>query len=128
MSRYLTSHQRELPALLAIIAEAVHERVPPADLKPLVRRIIDTFISEYCANANITFAINSITEMVRRNASFLEPEQVTYLMQFRSYKNPSVCASARTLLNLLRDINPALLEKRLLGRRGALEARADAMR
>jgi protein SDA1 len=39
-----------------------------------------------------------------------------YLVQFNHFKNKSVCASARSLINFFRDVNPMLLNKKVRGK------------
>ena len=64
----------------------------------------------------ITIALNSIREIIARVPLALELEQIQYLTAFRNYKHKSVRVALKGVVNLLRDINPDLLEKRLRGR------------
>ena len=46
----------------------------------------------------------------------LDEAQIEYLIEFRSYKNKSVMAAARSLINFFREVCPQLLPKKYLGR------------
>jgi len=99
-----------------MIIESMHELVPPETIKPVIERIIANFVTEYCPNNNITVGLNAIREILMRQPLALDEAQIEYLVEFRSYRNKSVMAAARSLINYFRDVCPALLPKKLLGR------------
>jgi protein SDA1 len=47
--RYLQPHQRDVTLILAILAQATHELVPPDVLEPVVKAIANNFISDRCS-------------------------------------------------------------------------------
>jgi len=49
--RYLNSHEKDkIGEIFAMIIEACHDLVPPEDIKPVIERIINNYITEFCAN------------------------------------------------------------------------------
>lgn len=46
----------------------------------------------------------------------LDEATIEYLCDFRSYRNKSVMAAARSLINFFREVCPSLLPKKMLGR------------
>jgi protein SDA1 len=99
-----------------MIVESCHPLVPPEDVKPLLDKIIDNYVTEFCQNQHITVGINTIREILSRMPLALEPSQIDYLCMFRNHKNKSVCAATKSLINYFRDVCPELLPKRHVGR------------
>jgi protein SDA1 len=65
--RYLNSHEKDkIGEIFAMIIEACHDLVPPEDIKPVIARIIDNYITEFCNNQHITIGINTIREILLR--------------------------------------------------------------
>lgn len=115
--RYLESHDKEkIGEIFAMIIEACHDLVPPEEIKPLIERIINNYITEYCNNSHITVGLNTIRELLNRMPLALDESQIEYLVQFKTFKNASVVAAAKSLINYFRDVCPNLLPKRLRGR------------
>ncbi len=46
----------------------------------------------------------------------LEESQIEYLVEFRTFKNSSVVAAAKSLVNYFRDVCPHMLPKKFRGR------------
>lgn len=46
VQRYLQPHQREVTRLLQFAAQASHELVPPDCLEPLLRTLVNNFVTE----------------------------------------------------------------------------------
>jgi len=91
--------------------------VPPEEIKPIIEKIINHYVTEYCANQHITVGINTIREILARMPLALDEAQIEYLVEFRNYKkNSSVRAAAKSLVNFFRDICPELLPKKYIGR------------
>lgn len=97
-----------------MIIESCHELVPPETVKPILEKIISNFITEFCQNQHITVGLNCIREILLRMPLALTPQQVEYLCLFKSYKNKSVAAAAKSLVNYFRDVCPELLPNRKL--------------
>jgi protein SDA1 len=113
----MTSHSKEqIGEIFAMIIESVHELVAPETIKPVIGRIIENFVTEQCPDANITVGLNAIREILMRQPLALDEATIEYLCEFRSYRNKSVMAAARSLINFFREVCPTLLPKKMLGR------------
>lgn len=44
--KHINPHQKLVPEILAMIAESIHDLVPPDEIHPVVEKIIDQYISE----------------------------------------------------------------------------------
>ena len=100
-----------------MIIESSHDLVPPEEIKPVIARIIDNYVTEYCSNQHITIGLNTIREILARMPLALDEAQIEYLIEFKNFKkNASVRASAKALVNFFRDVCPQLLPKKYIGR------------
>ena len=64
----------------------------------------------------MTMGLNTIREMCKKNQHLLDDYNLNYLADYTTYKNKNVSKAAKSLINLFRDINPKLLEKKYRGR------------
>lgn len=113
--RYLSSHSKDrISEIFAMIIESCHELVPPEAIRPIIEKITSNFISEFCNNQHITVGLNCIREILLRMPLALTPNQVEYLCLFKSNRNKSVAAAAKSLVNYFRDVCPELLPNRKL--------------
>ena len=115
IQKYIHPKQIELPKMLAALCEACHDRVPPDDIKAVTSKVIENFVNESGNPENITMGLNTIREMCIRMPYAIDEKQLSYLVDFRSFKNKSVTAAARSLINSFRDIYPNLLQPKLRG-------------
>ena len=97
-----------------MIIESCHEMVPPETIRPVIERIISNYITEYCQNQHITVGLNTIREILVRMPLALTTDQVEYLCLFKNFRNKSVSAAAKSLVNYFRDVCPELLPNRKL--------------
>lgn len=115
--RFLNSHNKDkISEIFAMIIESCHDLVPPENVKPILERIISNYITEYCSNEHITVGLNGLREILSRMPMALDEDQIEYLCYFRSFKNKSVAAAAKSLVNFFRDVCPELLPKKMRGR------------
>lgn len=120
--RYLNSHDKDkIGEIFAMIIESCHELVPPEEVKPIIERIEQNYITEYCSAQHITIGLNAVREILQRMPLALEKPQVEYLVEFRANKNKSVVAAAKSLINYFRDVCPQMLPKKHVGRFTDLE-------
>ena len=116
LMRYLNPHQKEIGMVLACLAEACHDLVPPEDLQPILKHIVDNFANERCHEEKINMGINVIREMCSKAPLIMDADTLNYLASFKDYRNKNVKIAARALINLFRDLNPDMLEKQHQGR------------
>jgi len=115
LQRYLTSHQQEVTRILAYLIQACHELVPPEDLLPVVKAIAYNFVTERCTNEVISVGINAIREIILRAPALLREEGmgdfVQDLAMYGRKTHKSVMIAAHGIVNLVRELYPALLRK-----------------
>jgi len=126
IQRYVTAHQQHVTRILAYLATACHELVPPATLVPVIRAIVDNFVTDRRSNEYIAVGLNATRLVVGRVPLVLEEDGmkalVGDLIQFRKSKSKSVVVAARSFINELRATFPEILPK---AQRGKEEAKAD---
>ena len=67
--RYLWPHKQDVTQVLAYVAQACHEHVPPEVLESLLMKIANNFVSERSAPEVMAVGINAIREISRRQVS-----------------------------------------------------------
>ena len=117
LMRYLNQHNKDkISEIFAMIIESCHDLIPPENVKPIIEKIISNYVTEFCNNQHITVGLNCIREILIRMPLALDEDQIEYLCLFKSFKNKSVSAAAKSLVNYFRDVCPELLPKKLRGR------------
>jgi protein SDA1 len=125
ISKYINTHQKELPEILAMVAESTHINVPHEEVSPLIEKICDNFINERATPLNMTIALNAVREICARNPNAMNKEQLQYCIAYYKIKNKSVSIAIKGLINLFRDLRPDLLEKKQLGKEEAIKLRSE---
>jgi protein SDA1 len=111
LQKYLMPHQKEIAKILSYLAESVHELIAPEELEPIVKHVIENFVNDRCTEEAMCGGLNTIREMCKRNKLLLDEVNLSYLTNYYKYKNKNVSRSAKSLINLFREINPKLLDK-----------------
>jgi len=115
LQRYLTSHQQEVTRILTFLVQSTHDLVPPEELMPVIRTITNNFITERCTNEAITVGLNAVREVINRAPALLHEEGmgdlIQDLAQYGKKTHKSVMIAAHGIVNLVREMYPALLRK-----------------
>ncbi|KER24033.1 LOW QUALITY PROTEIN: hypothetical protein T265_14503 [Opisthorchis viverrini] len=125
IQRFLRPHQREVTRLLLFTAQASHDEVPPDVMEPVLRTIADNFVTERASSEAIAVGLNAVREICARCPYGISQDLLSDLVQYRTYKNKNVVASARSLIRLYREINPSALPRKERGR--PTEAQMETM-
>jgi protein SDA1 len=64
----------------------------------------------------MTMGLNTIREMCIKHPLIVDAFHLNYLAGFYGFRNKNVSRAAKSLINLYRDLNPKLLEKKFRGR------------
>lgn len=64
----------------------------------------------------MTIGLNTIREVYNKVHSIINEDDMLYLATYYEYKNKNVRIASKALINLVRSINPYLLEKKYRGR------------
>ncbi len=124
LQKYCYPHQNEIGKILVYVAEACHPLIPPEELQGLVKHLIDNFINDRCGEEKICMGLNAVREMCVKNHLIMDEFHLNYLAEYRDFRNKNVSSAAKSIINLFREQNPKLLNKKFQGRR--LEAENSA--
>eukprot|EP00900_Chrysochromulina_parva_P007624 jgi/Chrpa1/16863/Chrysochromulina_OHIO_Genome00025528-RA len=114
--RYMQPHQREVTGILAACVQASHELVPPDMLEPVVKTLVNHFVSDKSRPEVITLGLNTVRELCVRVPLCMDAALLADLIEYRKEKDRGVVSAARGLLQHYRDVMPELLPKKLRGR------------
>ncbi|KAL1745436.1 SDA1-domain-containing protein [Schizophyllum fasciatum] len=118
--RFLTHRQLRVPAILVALAQSVHSLTPPDALLPVVRKIADEFVHPGVASEVIAAGLNAIREVCRRQPWAMEEDLLGDLVEYRKSRDKAVTAAARGVLQLYREVNPSMLQRRERGKAAAM--------
>lgn len=90
--------------------------MPDDEVETVIKHIIEKFVNDRCSEFAMTIGLNTIREVYTKMNSIINEETMLYLASYYEYRNKNVRAAAKALINLVRDINPYLLEKKYRGR------------
>ncbi|KAJ3416751.1 Protein SDA1 [Chytridiales sp. JEL 0842] len=114
---YLKPQQRDVTKILAYIAQASHDLVPPDVISPLVQTIADNFIWSNAATEVVTAGLNSIREICSRCPLAMSESLLQSLVEdYKTNKDKSAMMAGRSLLGLFREVNPEMLRKKDRGK------------
>lgn len=109
--RFVRPEIKNSDRLFAFLAESVHENSIIEEVELICKRLIQNFVAEGFGEEKITIGINTLRMILMRNEHCMGSEDINYVANFRNYKHKSVCASARSFINLVRDLCPDMLDK-----------------
>ncbi|TRM59483.1 SDA1-domain-containing protein [Schizophyllum amplum] len=118
--KYLAHRQLRVPAILVTLAQSVHSLTPPDALLPVIRKIADEFVHPGVASEVIAAGLNSIREVCRRQPWAMEEDLLGDLVDYRKSRDKAVTSAARGVLQLYREVNPGMLQRRERGKTAAM--------
>ena len=77
-----------------------------------MRKIAQEFVHPGVGAEVVAAGINAIREVCKRQPWCMENDLLGDLIEYRKSKDKGVVTAARGLLQLFRDVNPAMLRKR----------------
>ncbi|KAI5705032.1 hypothetical protein M8J76_014620 [Diaphorina citri] len=116
VQRFLQPHQREVTRLMQFVAQASHDLVPPDVLEPVLRALVNNFVTERNSSDAMAMGLNAIRELCSRCPLVMNQDLLQDLVQYKNYREKSVMMAARALLHLYRVNLPTLLHRRDRGR------------
>lgn len=129
VARYLAPHQMHITLILVALAQSVHDQTPTDVLTPAIRKIAYAFVHPGVGAEVVAAGINTIREVCRRQPWCMEVDLLEDLVEYRKSKDKGVSAASRGLMQLYREVNPAMLRRAERGKSGAMalaEGRAPA--
>ena len=64
--RFLAPHQREVIRLLQFSAQAAHDMVPPDSIEPILKAVINNFVTERNSAEVMAVGLNAVRELCAR--------------------------------------------------------------
>ncbi|KAG9509907.1 Protein SDA1-like protein, partial [Fragariocoptes setiger] len=120
--RFLQPHQREVTKILQYAAQAAHQGVPPEEIDPVLKTIINNFVSERNSTEVMTVGLNSIRELCTRCPLIMSKDVLHDLAGYQKYKNKNVAMAAKSIVKFYRLKNPELLKSKDRGRQSLVPA------
>jgi protein SDA1 len=118
---YLKPQQRDVTAILAYMAQASHELVPPDVMGPVVQTIADNFVWSNAASEVVTAGLNGLREVCARCPLAMSESLLQSLIEdYKNNKDKSAMMAGRSLLGLFREVNPEMLRKKDRGKAATL--------
>ncbi|ORM40589.1 ADP-ribosylation factor-like protein 2 [Babesia sp. Xinjiang] len=126
--KYINHKQKLVTKILAISAQAVHTDLPPDLVDPVIRQVMDQFVSEDRSNEVITAGVNTLREIAARAPLLFPQELISQIVEFRNIKNKgkhcftstqlstAVSMATKSFINLYREQAPEMLHPTLRGR------------
>ncbi|CAF4797093.1 unnamed protein product, partial [Rotaria socialis] len=90
--------------------------VPPDILESICKTIANNFITERNSGEVMAVGLNTIREICSKSYLAMDQDLLIDLSKYKSYRDKSVSASARSLIQLFREKNPQLLERKDRGK------------
>jgi len=127
LMRYAQPHARDSAQVLAALAQACHDLVPPEALRPVLRGLADNFVSDRSRPEAMVAGLRAVREVSLRCPLAMDAALLADLAEYRRHRGDrEVGTAARALVALFRELHPGLLAKKDRGRAAALEAAANA--
>jgi len=116
IQRFLQPHQKEVVRMMQFVAQASHDIVPPDVLEPVLRALVNNFVSERNSSDVMAIGLNAIREMCSRAPLVMTEDLLRDLAQYKNYRERSVMMAAKSLIHVYRSTMPQLLHKKDRGR------------
>jgi len=116
LTRFLNPHQRDVTKILWFTAVSSHELTPPDIVESVLMAIANNFITERNNSEVIAVGLNSIREICARCPLAMNEDLLGDLVQYNTYKDKAVSTAAKSLVQLFRDINPQMLQRKMRGK------------
>lgn len=141
LTKYLTSHQRDVTAVLAYTVQACHEHVPPDEVYMLLKTIAHNFITERCSEEEMAVGINAARAICARVPSVMSEEEskettgssvmdieafARDLAAFANHRDRSVSIAGKAWTNFVREVHPGLLQGKDRGLKGTAMYKSGA--
>lgn len=122
---YIKPHQKNVTQILAYLAQASHELVPPDALEIVVKSIADNFVWSNCASEVITAGLNGLREICVRCPLAMPEELLKSLMDdYKNHRDKGPMQAARALLTMYREFNPEMLKKKDRGKAATINIKS----
>uniref|UniRef100_A0A1Q3F542 Protein SDA1 n=1 Tax=Culex tarsalis TaxID=7177 RepID=A0A1Q3F542_CULTA len=116
ITRFVQPHQRQVTRILQFAAQASHELVPPDLIEPVIKTLVNNFVTERNSSDVMAIGLNAVREICVRCPLAMNEDLLRDLTMYKNYKEKSVMMAAKALILLYREQIPTLLAKKDRGR------------
>uniref|UniRef100_A0A1B6LCF6 Protein SDA1 n=1 Tax=Graphocephala atropunctata TaxID=36148 RepID=A0A1B6LCF6_9HEMI len=116
IQKFLQPHQKEVTKLLVYISQACHDLLPPDVLEPVLKTLVNNFVTERNSSDVMAIGLNAVREMCSRCPLVMSEDLLRDLVQYKNHRERSVMMAARSLIQLYRHTMPTMLHKKDRGR------------
>ncbi|KAL7720286.1 Protein SDA1 [Entamoeba marina] len=114
--RYLYVRHQNITELLAYTSQAIHSLVPPDVIEPIIRTILNNFISDRSKVEAQALGLNTVRIICERCPLAMNKSMLTDLALYKKSHSKAVISGARSLIALYRNLDPSLLSKKDRGK------------
>ena len=100
---FMKSDQKDIESILASLAEACHDLIPPTEIEPIIKKLFDNFINDTFPPNYITIGLKTLLEITERCPYCLNDGEFSVVNDLRTFKNKSVANAARAIVNLFKE-------------------------
>lgn len=112
IQRYLQPHQQDVTRILLFVSQASHELVLPDVLETLIKHIAFNFITERNSPECMAVGLNTVREICARCPLAMPQDLLHDFADYKNYNNKNVSMASKSIIQLFRVTNPALLKNR----------------
>uniref|UniRef100_A0A182JX64 Protein SDA1 n=1 Tax=Anopheles christyi TaxID=43041 RepID=A0A182JX64_9DIPT len=116
IARFIQPHQRQVTRILQFAAQASHELIPPEIVEPIIKTLVNNFVTERNSSDVMAIGLNAVREICVRCPLAMNEDLLRDLTMYKNYKEKSVMMASKALIMLYREQMPALLAKKDRGR------------
>ncbi|KAJ8884267.1 hypothetical protein PR048_016124 [Dryococelus australis] len=116
LQRFLQPHQREVTKILQCLAQSAHELVPPDVLAPLLKTLVNNFVTERNSSDVMAVGLNAVREMCSRCPLVMNEDLLRDLTQYKKIQRTKCHDGCSARITRVRDLLLALLKPRQRGR------------
>ncbi|XP_035912809.1 protein SDA1 homolog [Anopheles stephensi] len=116
IARFIQPHQRQVTRILQFAAQASHELIPPEIIEPVIKTLVNNFVTERNSSDVMAIGLNAVREICVRCPLAMNEDLLRDLTMYKNYKEKSVMMASKALIMLYREQMPTLLSKKDRGR------------
>uniref|UniRef100_A0A182MZ85 Protein SDA1 n=1 Tax=Anopheles dirus TaxID=7168 RepID=A0A182MZ85_9DIPT len=95
---------------------ASHELIPPEIIEPVIKTLVNNFVTERNSSDVMAIGLNAVREICVRCPLAMNEDLLRDLTMYKNYKEKSVMMASKALIMLYREQMPNLLAKKDRGR------------
>ncbi|XP_053664962.1 protein SDA1 homolog [Anopheles marshallii] len=116
IARFIQPHQRQVTRILQFAAQASHELIPPEIIEPVIKTLVNNFVTERNSSDVMAIGLNAVREICVRCPLAMNEDLLRDLTMYKNYKEKSVMMASKALIMLYREQMPTMLTKKDRGR------------